>query len=341
MTIVEAPTEPLPADSPPVAAPPAGPPAPAGAVKPVRPPKPPKPPRPPRRAPRGAVVYVPLSPARVFGRTSIALLAILVLGFVVDVTLLSRLQHASAQQQLLNAFREQLAEGTAPVSEGDVDGRLLADGAPVALLRIPQLGLDEVVVEGTSASALMSGPGHRRDSVLPGQIGLSTLMGRAAAFGGPFAGIESLQPGEMFTVITGQGASTFKVIGVRYAGDARPPGLSPGESRLQLVTARGPAFMPSGIAYLDAVLVGSAQEAGGRQTTGASLPPSHEPLATDTSTAWALVFALQFLLLVEGAAVWTIPRIGGRKAWIVFTPLVLVGGLWSATQIVFLLPNLL
>lgn len=303
--------------------------------------KPPAPPRPPRRAPRAAIVYAPLSPQQVLARSMLVLLAVLVLGFVADVTVLSRLQEASSQQQLMNTFRAQLAEGTAPVSEGDVDDRLLADGAPVAIIEIPQLGVRQVVVEGTSAQALTLGPGHRRDTVLPAQAGTSMIMGRAAAFGGPFAGIETLQPQQPIRVITGQGNYLFQVIGVRYAGDPAPPAPKSGQARLILATARGPAFIPTGVAYVDAALVVPAQERGTRQTTWASLPESHLPLATDTTTVWALVFALQFLLLVEAAAVWTIPRIGGRKAWVVFTPVALIGGLWVATQLVYLLPNLL
>jgi len=332
MSLTEAP------EAPPAANPPT---EPTVAPRGSKPPRPPQPPRPPRRAPKAAAVYAPLTPMQVFARTSFALLAILVLGFVADVTLLSRLQHGASQQELMNTFREQLSEGTAPVSEGDVDDHLLVDGAPVALIEIPQLGIHEVVVEGTSAGALMNGPGHRRDTVLPAQEGDSVIMGRAAAFGGPFAGIEKLQPGDRFTVLTGQGRFGFEVIGVRYAGDPEPPARRSGESRLVLTTARGLAFAPSGVAYVDTRLIVPAQERGTRQTTWASLPESHLPLATDTSTVWALVFALQFLLLVEAAAVWTIPRIGGRKAWIVFAPLALIGGLWAATQIVLLLPNLL
>ncbi|TXK19485.1 sortase [Homoserinibacter sp. GY 40078] len=311
------------------------------APRPPRGPRPPKPPKPPRRPPSAAIVYAPLTPVQVFARSSFALVAILVLGFVADIALLSGVQHASSQQQLLNTYREQLAEGTAPVSEGDVDDHLLADGVPVGIIRIPAIGVDEVIVEGTSAGDLMAGPGHRRDTVLPGQEGTSVLFGRAAAYGGPFGRIESLQPGDAFSVLTGQGLMEFEVIGVRYAGDPAPPDPEAGESRLVLVTARGPAFAPSGVAYLDAQLVGDAKPQGARQTTGASLLPSHRALATDLTTVWALIFALQFLLLVEAAAVWVIPRIGGRKAWIVFAPLALLGGLWVSTQLVLLLPNLL
>ncbi|MEO5920008.1 MAG: sortase [Pseudolysinimonas sp.] len=269
------------------------------------------------------------------------MVAIALLAFLLNVTVLSHLQHAVAQHLLFMDLRDELTEGTLPVSEGDVDDVLLTDGAPVALLEIPQIGVHEVIVEGSNSATLMSGPGHRRDTVLPGQMGVSVVLGRAAAFGGPFSRIQELPPGYEFTVITGQGEQAFRVIGVRYAGDPTPPSIASGESRLVLQTARPPAYLPSSIVYLDAELIGDAQDRGARQTTWASLPEADLALSGDTSTLWALVFALQFLVAVEVAALITTPRIGSRKAWIVFVPLSFIGGLWVATQLVLIVPNLL
>jgi hypothetical protein len=267
-------------------------------------------------------------------------LAALLLLLALNVTVFSQLQHAVAQQQLGNEFREELAAGTGPVSEGDFDDVLLPDGVPVAQLSIPELGVREFVVEGTSSASTQKGPGHRRDTVLPGQVGVSVIMGRASAYGGPFADLQELVPGVKFTVLTGQGRSTFSVIGVRYAGDPTPAYV-PGQSRLILETARGPWFSPTGVAYVDAELVGSPKPAGARQTTAISLPPEDHAMATDTTTVWALVFAAQFLIVVEIAAVWAYRRVGARKTWIVFLPLTLLAGLFVANQVTVLLPNLL
>ena len=57
--------------------------------------------------------------------------------------------------------------------------------------------------------------------------------------------------------------------------------------------------------------------------------------------AWALVFALQFLVLVEVAAVWAFRNVGPRRTWIVFVPLTMFASLWVTGEIVRLLPNLL
>ncbi|MGO4785525.1 sortase [Cryobacterium sp. W22_MBD10_FK3] len=286
-------------------------------------------------------MVVILTPADLLLRTILAIVAALIFGFLANLTVLGNLQHLVSQQQATDTLRVQLAEGTAPVSEGTVDKVLLADGAPLGIIDIPSIGVHEVFVEGSDSGTTRNGPGHRRDTVLPGQAGISVVMGRAAAYGGPFARVQELAPGQEFTVLTGQGEQTFAVIGVRYAGDPSPAPLKAGESRLILETARGPAFVPGGVARVDAVLTSETQPAGIRQTTYVTLPAAHKELATDTTTVWALAFALQFFLLVELAAIWAFRRVGVQKTWTVFLPVVTVGGLLVADQIVRLLPNLL
>jgi len=291
--------------------------------------------------PRSLQPLAPMSPTQVLSRTILTIVAALLLAFVINLMLLSHLQHVVAQQQLTDTYRAQLAAGTAPVSEGDFDDKLLVDGAPVAIISIPSIGVYETIVEGTSSAETKSGPGHRRDTVLPGQQGLSVVMGRAASFGGPFSRIQELTPGTPFTVLTGQGIQEFQVIGVRYAGDPGPPSLVAGESRLILQTARGPAYIPSGTAWVDAELTSTVEPAGKRQTVFGTMPPEYLPMATDTTTVWALVFALQFFIVAEIAAVWSYRRIGAQKMWVVFVPVMFLAGLLVADQITRLLPNLL
>jgi sortase A len=267
--------------------------------------------------------------------------AIVLLGFVVQVTVVSHLQHLVAQQQAGDTLRAQFVEGTAPVSEGDVDGHLLADGAPVAILEIPSIHLYEVIVEGTTPGALMDGPGHRRDTVLPGQQGVSVVFGRASAYGGPFAGLQSVPVGAEIIVTTGQGRHVFRSVGIRYAGETALPSPQSGQSRLVLESARGLPYIPTGAVFLDAELTTQAQPAGARATSYAALPGAATPFGVDTSTMWALVFAMQLLIAAELALLWVLPRVGWRKVWIAFAPVFLLGGLWASVQLTLLLPNLL
>lgn len=300
-----------------------------------------RPPRQPRRMPVPPRAPVLLTQRERVVRGSLLVVAALLLSFVLNVTVVGHVRHLVAQQNLANEFRTQLADGTAPVGEGDVDAVLLAEGAPVAELSIPSIGVREIIVEGTDSGTLRAGPGHRRDTVLPGQAGVSVIMARAAAYGGPFSRLQELAPGDRFGIVTGQGQQFFEVIGLRYAGDPAPPALTAGESRVILTTARGLPYSPTGVARVDARPLGEAKPSGARLTNFVTLPSADRELMGDTSTAWALVFALQFLLLVEVAAVWCYQRIGPRQTWIVFAPIAFLAGLVTSDQVIRLLPNLL
>jgi LPXTG-site transpeptidase (sortase) family protein len=267
------------------------------------------------------------------------MVALLALVFVANVVVVSALVHRAAQTRLFDAFRGRLALGVAPVGPVDANGRLLRPGTPVALIDIPRVHVHEVVVEGTTSAVMTSGPGHLRTTVLPGQPGTSVIFGRAAAFGGPFGDIGHLRPGDRITVVTGIGQSEFKVIDRRRGGDPLPPAVAPGGSRLTLVTATGFAFMPAGLQWVDADLVGTPQASS--QAGVASVPPSERPLAGDTSDLWALVLELQGLtLLVVGAvACW---RWWGRaQTWIVFFPLLVLASFEVSNQVLKLLPNVM
>jgi len=271
----------------------------------------------------------------------LTLVSMLLFGFLLNLMLLSGLQQAIAQTQLRDQFAEQLKEGIAPVSEGTFEDVLLADGDPVARIEIPAISVSEIVVEGTSAGILKKGPGHRRDTTLPGQPGVTVIMGRMAAYGGPFARIQELVPGEAIAIITGQGEHIYRVIGVRYAGDLSPTPPSAGQGRLILETARGIPFAPSGIIRVDAELVSTTQPAGPRQTSFWHLAAADIELASDTRTVWALVFALQFFVVAEVCAVYSLRLVGRTKTWVVFAPILLLAGLLVADQLTLLLPNLM
>jgi sortase (surface protein transpeptidase) len=275
--------------------------------------------------------------------TAVALVSLtaVAFGLVLQMAVISRLQHRAAQQRAYDTFRYELAQGTAPVGQTDRAGDLLALGAPVALLEIPSLGLHEVVGEGSTGVVLMGGPGHRRDTPLPGQAGTSVVLGRAAAYGGPFKRLHELAGGAVITVTTGQGVATYTVTGVRLGGDPAPAPPAAGSGRLVLVTAMGTPFVPSGVLRVDADMTSPASVASTAVIAAGTLPSSEQPLGIDTSTVWALVIWLQGLVVVSVGIVWSWTRWGHHQTWIVFLPLTVLVAVLVADEFMKLLPNLL
>jgi sortase A len=279
-----------------------------------------------------------IGPVRYLWRASLAMLALVALGLLAQLTIIGGLEHWTAQTGAFNQLRRELALGVAPTGQVTSKGRLVRSGAPMALLTIRAIGLRQVVLDGTSPEVLMDGPGLLRDTVLPGQAGTSVIFGRKTAYGGPFGGLHRLQVGDKITVTTGSGTSTFSVIDLRRAGDPIPPPVTEGSARLTLLTATGGPFMPDGVLRVDADVVGTAQQASALTVT--SVPSSQLAMGIDTTNLWVLVLLLQLLIVISAAVVFSWRQWGPAQTWIVFLPIVMLIAYYATAQITRLLPNL-
>jgi sortase A len=74
------------------------------------------------------------------------------------------------------------------------------DGAAVARLRIPRIGLDEVVVRGTRPDDLERAPGLLDTTALPGERGTVAIAGHRTTYGAPFRHLDRLRRGDRLTV---------------------------------------------------------------------------------------------------------------------------------------------
>lgn len=272
-----------------------------------------------------------------------SLLSILVLSatLLINFFVISPLTHSVAQNTLRNTFAAQTALATAPTAERDFKGRLLNDGAPVAQIVIEKINLNEIIAEGTDSNTLRSGVGHRRDTVLPGQEGMTVLFGRAWSYGAPFAQLAQLKPGDEIVTYTGQGKSTYKVTGLRRAGDKGLAPVMAGSNQLVLTTAEGEFFTPTSVLRVDAQLVGTAFETGMRVTKWGDIPAESRELGIDTRFSWALGLCLLLLALIQILGMLSVKRFGRAKTWLVFAPALSFALLLTIDQVTRLLPNLL
>ena len=295
----------------------------------------------PEPGPEQPAADAPAPPNVSVWTTGVALtvLGALLLGFLGVVWVIGSLRHSRDQQVEYADFRYALANASAPVGPLDVNGHVVTPGTPVALLDIPELGLREVVAEGTSSQVLMSGPGHLPGTVLPGQAGVSVIMARRVLFGGPFHYLDQMHATDTFTVTTGQGVSRYRVLDVRHANDPVPASPTSNEGRLTLMTADGPAFLPTDIVRVDAELISKVQPTPPRLFD--TNPPSEQAMAGDPTAWMPLVLWAQALVLAAIGLTWARLRWGSRQAWLVGVPTLAVLGLAVADQVARLLPNLM
>lgn len=308
-----------------------------------------------QRAPReGVTVVTPqrMRPRRdtpwgaALASTSLAILSILMLGFVAELSILGNLKNHRDQATAYDDVRGALANGVVPVSAFADDGTLVQPGTPLGVIQFPTLGVQQVFFQGTSSRVTQSGPGHLMTTVMPGQMGISVLQGRQSGYGGAFARLVELRQGDAVFVATGQGRSEYRVSAVRHKGDPMPKPLAEGKARLAMITADGPEYAPTGAVVVDAALV-AGQDGGkdpypaGATVATAALSGADKAMATDTDAMVPIILWSQLLLLAALGLSWTTRRWGLLQTWIVGVPLIGIVALSLADEIARLLPNLL
>lgn len=85
-------------------------------------------------------------------------------------------------------------------------------GEAYAILRIPDLELNEVVVEGITTEALQKGPGHYPKSADPWDLtGKVAIAGHRTTYGAPFWDLNKLRPGDDIRLVTEEGIFDYVV----------------------------------------------------------------------------------------------------------------------------------
>ena len=89
--------------------------------------------------------------------------------------------------------------------------RKIGVGDALTRIKIPALGVDTVVVEGTTMTALKAGAGHYAKTAMPCELGNMAIAGHRTTFGKPFANIDQLKPGDLITLETPVGRCDYEV----------------------------------------------------------------------------------------------------------------------------------
>src|SRR3972149_10689183 len=78
-------------------------------------------------------------------------------------------------------------------------------------IRVPRLGLQAIVVNGTDAAVLKRGPGLHPKTRMPGEGELVYIAGHRTTFGAPFARIDALREGDRVTLEMPYGTFTYRI----------------------------------------------------------------------------------------------------------------------------------
>ena len=89
--------------------------------------------------------------------------------------------------------------------------RTVGRGDAVGRLRVPRLGLNMLVVNGTDSRTLQKGPGRYLGTFMPGEGQLVYVAGHRTTYSAPFSRIERLRPGDPVTFELPYGTFEYRI----------------------------------------------------------------------------------------------------------------------------------
>jgi sortase A len=160
----------------------------------------------------------PRSPRRLDWRTPVRWFGYLCLmgaaffgGYVAWLLWGTGLETRAAQNDLRTTIERSFGAGATP-DEAPAAGTRAVPGSAYAVIRIPSIGVDYVVVEGTDHTSLKKGPGHYPDTADPwdgtGRVGIA---GHRTTYGAPFFDLERVASGERIVLLTEYGRYVYEV----------------------------------------------------------------------------------------------------------------------------------
>jgi sortase A len=232
-------------------------------------------------------------------------LGVLVLLFAAYELWGTNLREASAQRDLKRDLERSLATP-------DPEPQTLVPGDAVALLEIPDIGVEKAVVEGVGVPDLKKGPGHYPGTPMPGQPGNAAIAGHRTTYGAPFWSLDELQPGDEIRVTTRQGKFIYRVTGSEVIRPWENRVLRNEPGNILTLTTCNPRFSARQRLVVKATLEGEAAEAS--PAPAVEVTPT-DPFAGDGSAKavalWGAAAALVAL------AVWLLAR---RVHWLLYVP---------------------
>jgi sortase A len=127
----------------------------------------------------------------------------------------TKLEHKAQSTQVRNALAQAATSDKLPTGPPKVAPTTAGppEGTPVGEIRIPAIGIDQVIVSGTETQDLRQGPGHYTNTPLPGQAGNAGVAGHRTTYGHPFYNLNVLKTGDPIVLTTVQGVFVYDTTG--------------------------------------------------------------------------------------------------------------------------------
>ena len=145
-------------------------------------------------------------------RKIIGVLLILIGVGIIGTVAYKKIVTSQKQNELLEAFESQLAEGDNENTEEEVNLDSINGYTPIAIMEIPSIKLKQPVVEGITEDVIKYFLGKFPESTMPGEVGNFAVAGhRVSDFTDAFINLYKVKPGDKVIVTTKSGKYTYEV----------------------------------------------------------------------------------------------------------------------------------
>ena len=154
-------------------------------------------------------------------RKIIGVLLILIGVGIIGTVAYKKIVTSQKQNELLEAFESQLAEGdnenteeevNLDSSKEEVNLEDINGYTPIAIMEIPSIKLKQPVVEGITEDVIKYFLGKFPESTMPGEVGNFAVAGhRVSDFTDAFINLYKVKPGDNVIVTTKDGKYTYEV----------------------------------------------------------------------------------------------------------------------------------
>ena len=201
-----------------------------------------------------------------------------------------------------------------------------APGSPVGILSIPKISLSMVVVEGTDAEQLRSGPGHYPGTPLPGETGNAAIAGHRTTYLHPFYNLDALVPGDAIDILTAQGWFVYRVTGSQSVAPTDVAVVAPTSTPVLTLTTCTPRYSASQRLVVQASLVADVLT-GAPAPTHPSTPAGRmakatAPVALQAHWWQAILWGLAVAALITGIWMLALRMRGGARVTVLAVGLV-------------------
>ncbi|MHB9111368.1 MAG: sortase [Thermoleophilia bacterium] len=167
------------------------------------------------------------------------------LGYFAQRGLDSEFDQESASAMALNQSVIDKMQGAAEVEKlrelAKAFQQKLRGEQTIARLEIPRIGVNAVVVEGTTDGSLRKGVGHMEGTPLPGMGENFSAAGDRVLYGAPFLNLDDLSEGDEIRVQTTYGLFTYNVVSSKITDPEDTDVLKyPGFEAITLITCDPP-----------------------------------------------------------------------------------------------------